>query len=187
MSSGRPGGPHRMATTTSPAETATSSVMTLVGTTKGLFTLRSSDGRESFELAGPTFAGEEVYSTCIDTRSGSTRLYTGSVSNHWGPVLRRLRRSRRDMDRGREPRCGSRSPPTPHWRGFGNSPAPADEPDVMYAASNRRPCSAATTAGAASRSSRVCGTTRIARSGNPAAAGCACTRSSSTPTTPTAC
>ena len=39
-------------------------------------------------MAGPTFAGEEVYATCIDTR-GATRLFVGSVSNHWGPVLRR--------------------------------------------------------------------------------------------------
>ena len=61
----------------------------LVGTTKGLFTLRSDGGRERYELTGPTFAGEEVYATCIDTRSGAMRLFTGSVSNHWGPVLRR--------------------------------------------------------------------------------------------------
>ena len=40
----------------------------LVGTTKGLFTLRSGDDRATFELTGPTFAGEEVYATCIDTR-----------------------------------------------------------------------------------------------------------------------
>ena len=61
----------------------------LAGTTKGLFTLRADAGREHFELSGPTFAGEEVYATCIDTRAGRTRLFTGSMSNHWGPVLRR--------------------------------------------------------------------------------------------------
>ena len=63
--------------------------LVLVGTTKGLFTLRSDDDRTAFELTGPSFAGEEVYATCIDSRSGATRLFTGSVSNHWGPVLRR--------------------------------------------------------------------------------------------------
>src|ERR671910_1080752 len=63
--------------------------MVLVGTTKGLFTLRSDDGRGTFELDGPAFAGEEVYSTCLDSRSGATRVLVGSVSNHWGPVLRR--------------------------------------------------------------------------------------------------
>src|SRR5262245_49527678 len=77
--------------TTNPSSAAVSGtdVVVLLGTTKGLFTLRSGDGRRHFELSGPTFPGEEVYSTCIDTRSGATRLFTGSVSNHWGPVLRR--------------------------------------------------------------------------------------------------
>jgi len=63
--------------------------LVLVGTTKGLFALRAADERERFELTGPSFAGEEVYATCIDTRGPAPRLYTGSVSNHWGPVLRR--------------------------------------------------------------------------------------------------
>jgi len=76
-------------TTASDPALDTRDAIVLVGTTKGLFTLRSGDGRERFELTGPTFAGEEVYATCIDSRSGSTRLFTGSVSNHWGPVLRR--------------------------------------------------------------------------------------------------
>ena len=67
----------------------TTDTIVLVGTSKGLFTLRSGDGRNHFEVSGPTFPGEEVYATCIDGRSGSTRLFTGSVSNHWGPVLRR--------------------------------------------------------------------------------------------------
>ena len=123
-----------MAMTTSPGETATSSVMVLVGTTKGLFTLRSSDGRESFELAGPTFAGEEVYSTCIDTRSGSTRLFTGSVSNHWGPVLRR------SDDLGatwtEDEQAALRFPESADAslaRIWQLAPGPADEPDVMYA------------------------------------------------------
>ena len=63
--------------------------LVLLGTTKGLFALRSTDGRQRFELSGPTFPGEEVYATCIDTRDGAGRLFSGSVSNHWGPVLRR--------------------------------------------------------------------------------------------------
>ena len=51
--------------------------------------LRSQGGRDQFELAGPSFPGEEVYATCIDTRGAEPRLFVGSVSNHWGPVLRR--------------------------------------------------------------------------------------------------
>jgi len=78
-----------MTTNTSSDAVSDTDVLVLLGTTKGLFTLRSGDGRQHFELSGPTFPGEEVYSTCIDTRSGAARLFTGSVSNHWGPVLRR--------------------------------------------------------------------------------------------------
>ena len=63
--------------------------LVLVGTTKGLFTLRPGDGPGGFELAGPSFPGEEIYAACIDTRGPAPRLFTGSVSNHWGPMLRR--------------------------------------------------------------------------------------------------
>ena len=62
--------------------------LVLVGRTKGLFALRS-DGGPDVSLDGPWLAGEEVYATCIDTRPGAPRLFAGSVSNHWGPVLRR--------------------------------------------------------------------------------------------------
>ena len=79
----------------------TTDTMVLVGTTKGLFTLRSGDGRGSFALSGPAFAGEEIYSTCLDSRSGSTRVFVGSVSNHWGPVLRRSDDLGATLDRGR--------------------------------------------------------------------------------------
>ena len=60
----------------------------LVGTSKGLFTLRSRDGRRSFDVEGPMLPGEEVYATGVDTRSSTPRLFAGSVSMHWGPVLR---------------------------------------------------------------------------------------------------
>jgi len=63
--------------------------LVLVGTAKGLFTLRSDDGRTRFEVAGPALTGEEVYATCIDTRGDSPRLFAGSVSMHWGPIIRR--------------------------------------------------------------------------------------------------
>jgi hypothetical protein len=69
-------------TTSADVTSATHKAIVLVGTTKGLFTLRSDDGRAQFELSGPTFAGEEVYSTCVDNRTGTTRLFAGSVSSH---------------------------------------------------------------------------------------------------------
>ena len=78
-----------MTTATATDTRVRTDTLVLLGTTKGLFLLRSGDGNPPFELSGPLFPGEEVYSTCIDTRSGSPRLFTGSFSNHWGPVLRR--------------------------------------------------------------------------------------------------
>ena len=109
-------------------------VLLLLGTTKGLFTLRSDDGRQHFELSGPTFPGEEVYSTCVDTRSGATRLFTGSVSNHWGPVLRR------SDDLGtswtEDEQAALRFPESADAslaRIWQLTPGPDDEPDVLYA------------------------------------------------------
>ena len=64
-----------------------SETLVLAGTAKGLFSLRSSDDRRHFELQGPELVGEEVYATCIDSR-GPVRLLAGSVSMHWGPVIR---------------------------------------------------------------------------------------------------
>src|SRR5262245_4583142 len=82
-----------LSTASSPASTAvtaaTSDRLLLIGTMKGLFTLRTNGDHGDGCLEGPTFAGEEVYATCIDTRGDMPRLYAGSVSAHWGPVLRR--------------------------------------------------------------------------------------------------
>ncbi len=121
-------------TTSSAEESATSEAMVLVGTTKGLFTLRAGDDRAQFELTGPTFPGEEVYATCIDTRSGSTRLFTGSVSNHWGPVLRRSddlgTTWTEDEKAALQFPDGTDASLARIWQ---LAPGPDDEPDVMYA------------------------------------------------------
>ena len=114
--------------------TSAAPTLVLIGTTKGLFTLRTDGGRDRFELAGPTFAGEEVYATCIDTRTRTPRLFTGSVSNHWGPVLRR------SDDLGatwsEDQRAALAFPDgsdTALARIWQLAPGPADEPDVLYA------------------------------------------------------
>jgi photosystem II stability/assembly factor-like uncharacterized protein len=108
--------------------------LVLLGTTKGLFLLRSGDGSPPFELSGPLFPGEEVYSTCIDTRSGSPRLFIGSFSNHWGPVLRRsddLGGSWTEDDKASVsfPE-GTDAALARVWQ---LTPGPKDQPDVMYA------------------------------------------------------
>ena len=117
-----------------PAASTTTDTMVLVGTSKGLFTLRSGDGRNHFEVSGPTFPGEEVYATCIDGRSGSTRLFTGSVSNHWGPVLRRSDDLGETWTEDEQAALRFPDDTEASLAGSGNSrPDPSDEPDVMYA------------------------------------------------------
>ena len=108
--------------------------LVLVGTTKGLFSLASTGGRDHFEVAGPSFAGEEVYSTCVDTRGPSPRLFVGSVSNHWGPVLRRsddLGATWTEDERAALAfPAGSDASLARIWQ---LAPGPADQPDVLYA------------------------------------------------------
>ncbi|MGD9705611.1 MAG: WD40/YVTN/BNR-like repeat-containing protein [Acidimicrobiia bacterium] len=108
--------------------------LVLVGTAKGLFSLRSSDGRSSFELHGPALTGEEVYATCIDRRGSSPRLLAGSVSMHWGPVIRR------SDDLGAtwtEQDAASVAFPADTEGALARiwqlTPGTADEPDVVYA------------------------------------------------------
>jgi hypothetical protein len=108
--------------------------LVLIGTTKGLFTLRAGLGRDAFALSGPTFPGEEIYSTCIDNRGPQTRVFVGSVSNHWGPVLRRsddLGATWREEDHAalKFPDDTGASVA----RVWQLTPGPADQPDVFYA------------------------------------------------------
>jgi hypothetical protein len=108
--------------------------LVLVGTTKGLFTLRAAGGRDHFELAGPTFAGEEVYSTCVDTRGPTPRVFAGSVSNHWGPVLRRSDDLGGSWSEDETAALtfpdGSEAALARIWQ---LTPGPAESPDVVYA------------------------------------------------------
>jgi hypothetical protein len=58
----------------------------MIGTRKGLWIARSDD-RETWELQGPHFDMEDVYSCCIDTRGGSVRLFASPSSSWLGPKL----------------------------------------------------------------------------------------------------
>src|SRR5512134_1706480 len=108
--------------------------LVLIGTAKGLFTLRSGDGRQSFELHGPALPGEEVYATCIDGRGSTPHILAGSVSMHWGPVIRR------SDDLGEtwtEQDSAALAFPADTGAALNRiwqlTPAGADEPDVIYA------------------------------------------------------
>ncbi len=108
--------------------------LVLIGTAKGLFSLRSTDGRRHFELDGPELAGEEVYATCIDARGLSPRLLAGSVSMHWGPVIRRsdnLGESWTEQDETALAFPADTAAALARiWQ---LTPGPVDQPDVVYA------------------------------------------------------
>jgi photosystem II stability/assembly factor-like uncharacterized protein len=58
-----------------------------IGTRKGLFLARSRDDRATWELDGPHFPSNDVYSVAIDTRRDPVRLLAGAHSEHWGPTV----------------------------------------------------------------------------------------------------
>jgi hypothetical protein len=119
---------------TGPKGVAMSETLVLVGTAKGLFSLHSADDRRHFELAGPALAGEEVYATCIDIRGPSPRLHVGSVSMHWGPVVRHSDDLGRTWDEQDHAAIafpdGTDAALARVWQ---LTPGGADEPDVLYA------------------------------------------------------
>lgn len=63
-------------------------VLLLVGTTKGAFLARSKPGRKQWDVAGPYFHGQAVYSLAYDNRSGRHRLWASTASVIWGTYLR---------------------------------------------------------------------------------------------------
>ena len=108
--------------------------LVLVGTAKGLFALRSTDGRRHFEIDGPALAGEEVYATCIDGRGSSPRLLAGSVSAHWGPIVRRSADLGTSWSEDDEPALAfPLDTGAALARVWQLAPGGADEPDVVYA------------------------------------------------------
>ena len=60
-------------------------MLLMVGTAKGLFILRGSNGKWSIE--GPHFAGRAVYSALLDQRKGRNEMWAGPVSWHFGAEL----------------------------------------------------------------------------------------------------
>jgi predicted Ser/Thr protein kinase len=62
-------------------------VLLMVGTTKGAFFLRSDRKRARWDVAGPYFHGQGIYSMAYDTRQGRHRLWL-STSSFWGTYLR---------------------------------------------------------------------------------------------------
>ncbi len=89
-------------------------VQVAIGTRKGLFLARSRDGRATWEIDGPHFTMEEVYSVGIDVRAERPRILVGATSEHWGPSVFRsddLGTSWRETERG-----SIRHPHRPTWQ-----------------------------------------------------------------------
>jgi serine/threonine protein kinase len=63
-------------------------VLLLVGTTKGVFLLRSSAQRARWNVAGPYFHGQAVYALAYDNRQGRHCLWASTSSVLWGTFLR---------------------------------------------------------------------------------------------------
>jgi serine/threonine protein kinase len=63
-------------------------VLLLIGTTKGVFLLRSSARRSRWETAGPYFHGQATYALAYDGRDGRHRLWASTFSMLWGAFLR---------------------------------------------------------------------------------------------------
>jgi photosystem II stability/assembly factor-like uncharacterized protein len=59
----------------------------MIGTRKGLWLARSDDDRETWQLDGPHFDMEDVYSCHIDKRGGQVRLFAGPASSWLGPKV----------------------------------------------------------------------------------------------------
>ena len=57
----------------------------LIGTRKGLWVARSDGDRATWEVDGPHFSMQGIYSAAIDRRGEGPRMLVGATSEHWGP------------------------------------------------------------------------------------------------------
>lgn len=100
----------------------------LVGTRRGLFTLRSPDRRE-WRLTGPELAGREVYHAIRDPRTG--RLWAATDHKVWGPHVHR------SEDDGATWDVLDAAPHHPDERGLKAiwflAPGPTDAPGTLWA------------------------------------------------------
>jgi serine/threonine protein kinase len=62
-------------------------LLLLVGTMKGAFLLHSNSRRAHWDVVGPYFHGNAVYSLAYDARQGRHRIWA-STSTYWGTLLR---------------------------------------------------------------------------------------------------
>ena len=115
-----------------------------IGTIKGAFLLRSTDGRRSWKLSGPFFLGSRVHDLRVDPRDGKTMLLC-AAGGHLGPTIyRSTNRGRSWQEATTPPRFASFSrsgmKPGPQTGSRGQSvnlnlwltPGHAEEPGIWY-------------------------------------------------------
>jgi hypothetical protein len=62
-------------------------VLLMVGTMKGAFLFRSDRRRKKWDMAGPYFPGQSVYSMTYDGRGKRKRLWAGTGTDFWGALI----------------------------------------------------------------------------------------------------
>ena len=137
-----------------------------IGTNKGLFLARSTDDRRTWTVDGPQFLMNGIYTVAIDTRRATPRLLVGRTAS---TGARRCSGRTTSAPRGRTPPTAPRiSPkaPTSRCGGCGRwAPAPADQPDVVWAGSEPSALWRSEDGGETSPWCGRSGTTRIGRNG----------------------
>jgi hypothetical protein len=110
------------------------STMLAIGTGKGLFLARSDDDRKSWDLSGPHFPMTGVYAVGIDTRRHPPRLLAAVESSHFGPIVATSDDLGTTWHEPDEPPIAfPEGSDTSLKRVWQIAPAPADQPDVVYA------------------------------------------------------
>ena len=62
-------------------------LLVIVGTVKGVFIFRSDRNRREFQIAGPYFKGQAVFSTAYLPDKRAPRILVGHMSMHWGALV----------------------------------------------------------------------------------------------------
>ena len=59
-------------------------LLMIVGTVKGAFIFKTDSERRNFQIAGPYFKGQAVFSTTYLPDRKAPRILVGNMSMHWG-------------------------------------------------------------------------------------------------------
>src|SRR6266852_1211668 len=62
-------------------------LIVMVGTVKGAFIFRRDRNRRQFQIAGPYFKGQAVFSAAYLSDKSRPRILMGNKSEHWGAMV----------------------------------------------------------------------------------------------------